>query len=57
MIVKLKKMQETIEDLEQYYYEQPSRNRIQEFQFEIDILEDLRKPVETCLKKAEGLFG
>ena len=53
----IKKMQETIEDLEQYYYEQPSRNRIQEYQFEIDILEDLRKPVETCLKRLKAFLA
>lgn len=47
----IQKMRETVRDLEQYDYEQPARNRIQEYRFEIDILEDLRKPVQICMKE------
>ena len=53
----IQKMREEIQSLEQYYYEQYARNRIHEYQFEIDILEDLKKPVQMCMKNLKSFLN
>ena len=45
----IQRIETTIKDLEPYSYEQPARNRIREYSFEVKILESLKKPVQTCM--------
>lgn len=47
------KMESDIAELMPYYYEQPARNRIREYQFEMNVLKNLRKPVKNCMAKLE----
>ena len=45
----INKMHTTIEELNPYWFEQGANNRITEYNFEIEILTRLKKPVDRCL--------
>lgn len=47
----IENLESKIKELDIDDYDQPSRNRKLEYQFEKDILEDLRKPVGKCITK------
>lgn len=47
----IKELEDKISELDLDDYDQPSRNRKIEYQFEKDVLKELRKPIENCREK------
>lgn len=47
----IERLENSVEELSKYDFEQAANNRIQEYRFEIAVLKELRKPVSQCISR------